>query len=502
MKRKNLLFLFLLLISLFLVGCKKKPNSNKEHTHTPSSEWITDEESHWHSCTKCDEILDKGAHHFVDYVHAKVCETCMRELNYTDEENFDYWVKGRDFSIDYDGIYTTSSNYTETNEVTGKIVEKNSCQESFSGSDYFLIREHQSNPLGIDSDNTSFEKSTTVVKKLLNAEREKALYYHMSESNDEIRKSASYVAPDYASRFHNYYNPSNLLEDYYIEDGKTFAELSENIKNGIAEGIEISVDIRLNKNSDGSVSLLIAFEMEEISDSIDDKDYQKTYSNFSYEIIVKDGKITSLIYKDATEEFYTDKAKNTFTTSYEKIDINYEFDKAKFESIDTTTDEIGNMYFAKILFVINGYEYNSVDLSYLVDSKYTLDNALYFFESDYTFMIGSRDTAIDSMMEFYIDKEMTIPLTEIEKLEPDTTIYIKLVVPTDYAMIISVIETESYSRINLIHLLPLNSEYIFDNYVPFYEVVLVDGETISDETSFICSENKVYVVIVTEKPFN
>ena len=74
--------LFLSISTLGSVSCGKKVDDvpstpdvpvepeKPEHVHTPS-EWKSDETSHWHTCSGCDEILDKANHTFGDWVETK-----------------------------------------------------------------------------------------------------------------------------------------------------------------------------------------------------------------------------------------------------------------------------------------------------------------------------------------------------------------------------------------------------------------------------------------------
>ena len=76
------LFLSVSTFGLSSCGCspdEKVPPTpdTPEHVHN-ISEWKSDETNHWHTCDGCDEILDKEAHSFGDWVETKAA-TCTEK---------------------------------------------------------------------------------------------------------------------------------------------------------------------------------------------------------------------------------------------------------------------------------------------------------------------------------------------------------------------------------------------------------------------------------------
>ncbi len=60
-----------------------------EHQHTAGTEWESDETSHWHTCTTCDENVqfDKAEHDFGEDSNAKTCAVCgYANPNYKEPE--------------------------------------------------------------------------------------------------------------------------------------------------------------------------------------------------------------------------------------------------------------------------------------------------------------------------------------------------------------------------------------------------------------------------------
>ncbi len=54
------------------------------HEHTPSAEWTTDENDHWHICSECGEILDRETH---DFGSGNTCNICGYEKTVAPHEH-------------------------------------------------------------------------------------------------------------------------------------------------------------------------------------------------------------------------------------------------------------------------------------------------------------------------------------------------------------------------------------------------------------------------------
>ena len=73
---KKRYFVGLVFASLLLAGCNpNSTNTSPTHEHNPSSTWEKDEQYHWHTCSDCEELLNKEAHVFVDEVTSPTYET-------------------------------------------------------------------------------------------------------------------------------------------------------------------------------------------------------------------------------------------------------------------------------------------------------------------------------------------------------------------------------------------------------------------------------------------
>ena len=80
---KKILTLMLVLCGILaLAACTGLPGSNPggEHTHEVSQTWAFDTENHWHTCSGCDELLDKAAHSLGEWeVVTEATETAAGE---------------------------------------------------------------------------------------------------------------------------------------------------------------------------------------------------------------------------------------------------------------------------------------------------------------------------------------------------------------------------------------------------------------------------------------
>lgn len=82
---------FLLIACSFTVPEESSYTDTVSHTHTFSNEWSYDMDYHWHSCTGCSSVADKGKHVFyyevvseptetVEGLGKYVCAVCSAEI--------------------------------------------------------------------------------------------------------------------------------------------------------------------------------------------------------------------------------------------------------------------------------------------------------------------------------------------------------------------------------------------------------------------------------------
>ena len=76
------------------------------HTHNLSKTRFFDENTHWLTCSMCNEKISQEAHNIVD----NACTICDYKIEFSEEENYQEWIKGINFTLNYQGAYTTNEN--------------------------------------------------------------------------------------------------------------------------------------------------------------------------------------------------------------------------------------------------------------------------------------------------------------------------------------------------------------------------------------------------------
>ena len=67
MRFKKLFSFCLIIAAAFLLTACIEFLVKEEHQHKVSVEWSNDENSHWHTCEGCDDLLEKAAHVFGEW---------------------------------------------------------------------------------------------------------------------------------------------------------------------------------------------------------------------------------------------------------------------------------------------------------------------------------------------------------------------------------------------------------------------------------------------------
>ena len=94
-KRLCTLVTTFLVISAFFMSCGQSP-----HEHSFATEWSTDAENHWHAatCEHSDQVSEKGAHTFGEWVETtenktRECSVCgYKEVSENCTHEFGEWV--------------------------------------------------------------------------------------------------------------------------------------------------------------------------------------------------------------------------------------------------------------------------------------------------------------------------------------------------------------------------------------------------------------------------
>ena len=73
---KKIIFLLVMMCSVLALTACPIGGTGSDHEHTLSG-WVSDATEHWHTCSECEDLLDKAAHDFGDWttVTAATCTT-------------------------------------------------------------------------------------------------------------------------------------------------------------------------------------------------------------------------------------------------------------------------------------------------------------------------------------------------------------------------------------------------------------------------------------------
>lgn len=486
-KRGWIIASFALLIASLLCACGK---------HEADGTWQFDETYHWQNCEKSDgHTYEKSAHEYAANGANKKCAVCGKEVDYTEEENALYWIEGRDGTIGYAGIYTID--FTE--ETIGKDgeKEKNATRESWGmNGKYFCMRDRYVAAAG--EEYVSDGGKTCVLKSVLDGGTRRTKYFQTeTDENGETQKAGSYVSPSYIDEEDLDYPPDKQIEDYGIEEGKDRVGLISGIEKALEEeGIEAPA-ITFTRNPDHSVTLKIScfYETEETDD-----DTGESYNVASYidlYLIAKDGKIVGITDDFRDEAKYEDSAKN-FTEKYTRTKkISYEFAQSEYDSIDISTDVTPNMYYAAVSVRVENYDRYFIYTDSLVGETVTRQTLIdYINAATVYFLIGNDEN--EQLFELYADEAMTIPFTSLALEKEEYEVYFKFVLPEDKAIVLAVFKEEREDKIVDI----LRLAYVWDVGERFYPrerfrnyiVLSADGKEVTDCSSFVCEENRVYAV--------
>lgn len=481
--------LFMSLSLLCFSACKPKEKQHKKHT-----EWSSDTTGHWHKCDDCETKFDFGTHNYKDGQKAKVCEECKYELDYTLEENFAYWIKGRDFIKDYDGDYTS---YVDRKIYENDVLSSyNYLNESKSGNKYF------SDYVAYDlNDKNEFEQSyldLIVFKEVDDNGVTRNKEYHKIVDDEGEKITGRYVSPTQADK-EVYELPRDGIDGLYISESNTYEDLIKDIKDGFKNDEEFGVEpssIELIRRDDGSVSLVITLTAEaDLESSSEDEPIKGKYEIY-YDINVKDGVVQNLDLGSTSYAYYKDETKNSTEKLVHKQKIEYSFDEEKYNSLDITTERTTNEYYGVIDFFIENLTLPYHCREYLVGYDVTASEMSTYLATLPGFMAAySMEIETDKLFAFYKDEAMTQEITNMT-MEEKMTIYAKFTPPENCSVILTAFKTKSGNeRVHIAYLVDKGYKFTHANYFPQYSIYEIDGkENSEDNVEFVCEENRAYVV--------
>lgn len=342
-KIRFIVFALLIVFALSVfAACNETPaGSNEKPTvHEQKTEFESDDVSHRHGCTGCNEHkYGEENHTLVDGIANKKCSVCGKVVAYTDEENALYWIAGRDGTSAWKGMFAidfTEKVASESAKETEKI--KSEFKESWNGSDKYFYDTVRYVAKG-DAEYT-LEYAKTEALKPMTVDGEAKWKWFASEMADGYpTKGASYVSSDYVNESRLHYAPYRQIEEYGVDDCTDYESLVTGIKAFSAEECMPEPTITLLRNTDGSVTLLIVYSIDmDMTNEESGENFHYTF-DVALSLTAKDGKIVEIIDMISESSTYADSAKNYTSTTVRTKAISYEFNQSYFDSIDVTTDE-------------------------------------------------------------------------------------------------------------------------------------------------------------------
>ncbi len=413
---------------------------------------------------------------------------------YTDEENFAVWLEGRDYSVNYTGGYTYT--FEGAGYKNGVLTTKANELEAFQDNKYY----YDYNEYEIDEDGKLQEafKMSAVIKYVTVDGIYKGKYVTTQKQNGKESVRAVYVSPKYAQELIEY-SPQQLLHEYSLDTGKTYEEFCDIIKSLMEENGNEDEVVKLSfvRNSKNSVTFKLNASYKIVDDDYSmDENYQYTKCDDELRFTISDGKFTKFESCYDYKYFFSDKTKNFTRKQTAKSTFSYSFDQEHYDSLNADQEATANYYMAKVKFVVEGY-----DLTYAtgvgVGENYTATQAKDFLTTLPGFIIFNGDKR--PFFEIYTDSEMTTVFDSTRVTDEKLTLYIKLILPEDKAMVVTVENYKGKTEVILIHVLNKGFEFSFSDILWEYDVLTLDGNNASDKTGFTCDEQKIYLITCVHK---
>ncbi len=337
MLRKRMLNLFLMLMlfisGLGFVACEKE--------HKPKAVWSSNEEIHWHDCNACDEEhFDEGEHSYIDAGETKACRICGAKKAYTADENFDYWIEGRNDAL---GIM---DNYTMQTEIfiykDGEYNTRNADLESRSGNKFYRVSESEG--LYMDSSWLTLNKDIEAIKEVKDGEVTRTKKYQeqnwrISATEMQTDKKGSYVEADSAEKAVRDV-PGKELIIRGLNKGSTFAEIKENASKHCDSTDLVTFELR--RDAMGAVEFFMFVRYNYTRPLIYNNPDAGTYEEngfYSYKFIVHKGKLTDIEFVENCDYIYEDTSRNYTRSVEQNTHYSYNnFDNTFYNNISVETE--------------------------------------------------------------------------------------------------------------------------------------------------------------------
>lgn len=252
----------------------------------------------------------------------------------TQEELFAIWVVGRDFSMNYEGAFTTR--YTSVNNDSHK-KSKGENTESWGGDNkYFYLQNGY-----LMDENNEYKLVEELIESLRlvdeNGTQITKMFYKTTKDGEIVENWDNETTPDCRNAYFRIC-PKSIVGDKenFISNGDTYEAFVSAIKTAALdpkEGMGIEpTSITFIINEDGSITFELVFAA---SREIEEEDCVMDVTDRLY-VTVKDGKVVEYASRATFDYKYEDETKNVSENMSQSYKFSYEFDSDMQKSIDTT----------------------------------------------------------------------------------------------------------------------------------------------------------------------
>lgn len=407
--------------------------------------------------------------------------------NYTQEELFNEWKKGKDYTLNYKGEYT-SYLYEETYK-DSELMGKSDVYQTYN--DGMTLIENNV----YMSKNNKLELvnySKQAIKKVNDNGKERTKLYQENGNGSNKNVRGEYIKISQAKQM-NYYSPESFLEGLELS-GNNYNDFIKNLKSSFNEIDEVKVDLLFSKENE-IINFSISFEYEYVDDSIKDQDYLKSDEYGIMILSCKDNKIIETIYDYKTKLNYKDETNNYEIKDTRKGNIDYQFDKEKYNKFSVETETTTYNDGEYINYFVGDYPF-IFSQQFDFNETFTENDGIEFLANHNNFIIRGQDDDVSSYISLYLDKELTKPFTSIT-LNEEITLYVKFNMPSDKSLVICVMQNESYTRLALIYLVDVGNTFRTNYRFPYNDVISIDGKEVDNNTNldFVINDNTIHTVI-------
>lgn len=407
--------------------------------------------------------------------------------NFTQEELFDEWKKAKEYTINYNNEYTSSFNVEIYKD--NVLMDKNDTYQTYK--DGMTLIEKSSYIL--DNDKLELYRYSKEATKIVDDNGKQRIKYYNEQGDSKNKETkGEYITLSKAKKM-NYYNPNSFLEGLNIE-GENYNEFITILKTSFIEIDEKNISVSFDKNNE-MINLNIIIKHEYVDDSIDDQGYLKSNEEGTMVISSKDNKIVETKYDYNIKINYENEENNYKVNHISHGNINYNFDKEKYNKISVETEttlyndkEEIRYYVGDFAFVYpQKFEYNEI---------FTANDGIEYLSNHENFIIKEKQEDVSNYISLYLDKEMTKPFTSMTLLD-ELTLYIKFNMPSDKSLVICAIDNDTYFDIANIYLLNVGDSFNPKKCYPYTQILSIDGKEVDNNSSldFVVNDNTIHTVI-------